>query len=61
MGQLVCRYIQEAIAINTKGALPPYRQQLRYLGQVLAAPDDVMLVGLVGTSDQITLTLSIIS
>lgn len=52
--------LKEAIATNTKGALPPFRQQLRYMGQVLSAPDEVMLVGIVGVTECITLTLTII-
>jgi hypothetical protein len=31
------------------------------MGQVLNAPDEVMLVALVGTTDHITLTLTIVN
>ena len=53
--------LKEAICTYTTGALPPHRQELRYLGQKLSAPGDVMLVGLLGSTESITLTLSIIN
>ena len=53
--------LREAIFTNTNGALPPHRQQLRYLGQVLHAPDNAPLLSLVSSAESITLTLSIIA
>jgi len=52
--------LKEAIADNTKGALPPHRQALKYLGVPLSAPDDVQLVGLLGVTDNISLHLTIL-
>jgi hypothetical protein len=52
--------LKEAIADNTKGALPPHRQALKYLGVPLSAPDDVQLVSLLGVTDNISLHLTIL-
>lgn len=52
--------LKMAIADNTKGALPPHRQALKYLGVPLSAPDDVGLVGLLGVTDNISLHLTIL-
>lgn len=52
--------LKQAIADNTKGALPPHRQALKYLGVPLSAPDDVQLVGLLGVTDNISLHLTIL-
>ena len=52
--------LKMAIADNTKGALPPHRRALKYLGVPLSAPDDVQLVGLLGVTDNISLHLTIL-
>ena len=53
--------LKEAIALNTKGALPPHRQRLEYKERPIDAPDEVMLTGVIGVpeGDHVVLKLTI--
>ena len=53
--------LKQAIMANTKGALPPSRQRLMYMGQILSAPEDALLVDILGTTENSTLSLFIIN